>query len=100
MATDSKRLADAIKKYLNSMETVERLVIHQLEVATDFVINRFFNLMLAFIYSQASKHEDGLIPEGQYDNVIICKQIKDEVIEPMLDYEPGALEESRRFISP
>lgn len=100
MKTDSVRLAEAITKYLNSMETNERLVIHQLDGASDFVLNRMFNLMLAFIYSQASRYEDGLIPEGQYDNVVICKHIKDDVIEPFVDYEGGIVTEPRRFISP
>jgi len=98
--SNDKKLADSIAKHLNDVSVSEQLVMYHLNVQTDFVLNRFFNLVMNFIYAQARKYEDGLIPEGQYTNVVMCKRIKDEVLEPWMEGVREYEEPSPIFISP
>ena len=100
MNSKSQKLAVLLSDKLSDSRINEVRVVQEFEDAHPDAHARMMNIILSYIYTQAHKYEVGLIPAELYDQVVLCKRIKDYALKDEFDIVVNPDYESRVFLGP
>lgn len=100
MNSKSRKFADKLADDLCDSRINEVLVVQELDDAHTDAHIKLMSLILSYISYNAHKYERGIIPAELYDQVRLCKKIKDYALADEIDIivNPEYVPKGREFL--